>query len=43
MSIIVKYFGCLCAHFYGNYYVHLCVYVVMGGYSCVFMCIYVYI
>ena len=29
--------------FYGNYYVYLCVYIVMGAYLCVFMCIYVYI
>ena len=29
--------------FYGNYYVYLCVYVVMGDYLCVFMRIYVYL
>ena len=29
--------------FYGNYYVYLCVYIVMGDYLCVFMCSYVYI
>ena len=29
--------------FYDNYYVYLCVYIVMGDYLCVFMCIYVYI
>ena len=28
--------------FYGNYYVYLCVYIVISGYFCVFMCIYVY-
>ena len=27
--------------FYGNYYVNLCVYIVMGDYLCVFMCSYV--
>ena len=26
--------------FYCNYYVYLCVYIVMGDYLCVFMCIY---
>ena len=29
--------------FYGNYYVYLYVYIVMGDYLCVFMCSYVYI
>ena len=26
--------------FYGNYYVYLCAYIVIGNYLCVFMCIY---
>ena len=29
--------------FYGNYYVCSCVYIVMGDYLCVFVCIYVYL
>ena len=29
--------------FYGNYYVYLCVYIVMGDYLCVFMRIYLYL
>ena len=28
---------------YGNYYVYLCVYIVIDDYLCVFMCIYEYI
>ena len=27
--------------FYGNYYMYLCVYIVMGDYLCIFTCIYV--
>ena len=29
--------------FYGDYYVYLCVYIAMGDYLCVFMCIYVHL
>ena len=29
--------------FYGNYYVYLCVYIVISDYLCVFMCIYVHL
>ena len=29
--------------FYGNYYVYLCVYIVMGDYLCVFVHIYAYL
>ena len=29
--------------FYGNYYVYLCVYKVMGYYLCIYMCIYVHL
>ena len=29
--------------FYGNYYVYLCVYIVMSDYLCVFICIYAYL
>ena len=43
MGIIVKYFTVVSMYtFYGDYYVYLCVYIVIYNYLFVFMCIYAY-
>ena len=43
MAIMVKYFGCFYVYFYGNYYVFLCVYIVMSDYLCVYIVMYDYL
>ena len=40
MGIIVKYFGCLCVYFFMVTILYIYVYIVIGDYLCVFMCIY---
>ena len=37
MGIMVNILGVSMYTFYGNYYVYLCVYIVMGDYLCLFL------